>query len=373
MGSNISIEDEDKRFIKKKLLSTLEGFTKGFCVYFIPMCLLKRRVTGIRRGLALGAFVGGFRATDAIATFLKRKKQLPKKVSPRLQMAVNSAVSMALALAVDGELHTSSIIVNWFLVRSLRTISPDVPYGATIIMCISSAQILSTWLQAPDELHPSYLSFLNYQGGQSKHNMAILQSPGIKIKSPCHVTHPGMSHVRYLLYFWFQALRRAIPVYLPVYLIFFVLSKHKNRVQLVVSILRSSCFLATYCWLGWASGCMYYGASGTTYSRLNLFKHTWIAGLATLIDRPSKRKELAAYCLTYAIDSFYTYLRKRGHIGHPPSWVSGTILVLSIGLMMYHFDQQPGFLTKWLLNIDKYDIASQHEEHCSPRGLRNTT
>ena len=69
-------------------------------------------------------------------------------------------------------------------------------------------------------------------------------------------------------------------MYLPLYLIFFVLSKKRDRYQLVANIVRSSCFLATYCFLGWASGCVYYSVFERKYSRLDLIMHTYVAKIS---------------------------------------------------------------------------------------------
>jgi hypothetical protein len=35
-----------------------------------------------------------------------------------------------------------------------------------------------------------------------------------------------------------------------------------------------------------------------------------VAGLAVLIERPSRRKELASYCLSHALNSYWTWAKR---------------------------------------------------------------
>jgi len=44
---------------------------------------------------------------------------------------------------------------------------------------------------------------------------------------------------------------------------------------------------------------------GKAPSRTKLFSHTWLAGLALLIERPSQRVEQCSYVWSFAGDSFY--------------------------------------------------------------------
>jgi hypothetical protein len=57
--------------------------------------------------------------------------------------------------------------------------------------------------------------------------------------------------------------------------------------------LRSSLFLTTYCATAWLSACVAYQLFFNHVSRFTLFTHTWLAGLALLIEAPSRRADLA--------------------------------------------------------------------------------
>jgi len=164
----------------------------------------------------------------------------------------------------------------------------------------------------------------------------------------------------------------------PLSIIMLALSTRKSLRDFVVNLVRSTSFLALYCMLAFCTGCYMYRAF-PQITRFKLYVHTLSAGLAALIERPryalracvrrgsaraashahwlhwlhhSRRVELAGYVATYALDTIYRILRKRKLVV-PNAFVGWSTLVLSSGILIYNYDQQPHMFTRWLLGIDR--------------------
>lgn len=108
-----------------------------------------------------------------------------------------------------------------------------------------------------------------------------------------------MSCYAHVPHFFWESLPRSLKVYVPVFLLSFLFSNKRNVFYTIENILRSTAFLSTYCTLSWFSNCMYCKLDSSPQTQAKFMKHCWVAGIATLIERPSRQNELAAYCLTY--------------------------------------------------------------------------
>jgi hypothetical protein len=82
----------------------------------------------------------------------------------KYHLGIAGGIGGLLAVLVDGNLHKSSIVLFWCLVRASRTFLPEVPYGSVIMMCLTAGQILATWIARPKDVDPSYLKFLDLHG-----------------------------------------------------------------------------------------------------------------------------------------------------------------------------------------------------------------
>jgi len=78
--------------------------------------------------------------------------------------------------------------------------------------------------------------------------------------------------------------------------------------------------------------------------------HGWVAGLAVLIETKSRRAELAAYCLTYALESIFIYFQRRGWVTVMPS-LNALFLSVAAGLLLHHHDHQPKAAIHWLFKL----------------------
>jgi hypothetical protein len=122
--------------------------------------------------------------------------------------------------------------------------------GDVLLMCLAMSQLGYSWIVEPSTLPVSMLKFLNKHGGQSSHVMdairamceiggrsgpisrrsrqsvpqSIAQSRSVRETRtqggiPCSVVHPGQTCNEHAFGFFPQAYARAIPVYLPVYIV----------------------------------------------------------------------------------------------------------------------------------------------------------
>jgi len=69
-----------------------------------------------------------------------------------------------------------------------------------------------------------------------------------------------------------------------------------------------------------------------------------------LLETKSRRAELAAYCLTYAIETIFIYFRKRGWVELSPS-VNALLLAVAAGVLVHHHDHQPKAVIHWLFKL----------------------
>ena len=217
-------------------------------------------------------------------------------------------------------------------------------HGDTLLMCLAASQITYSWIIKPHTLPVAFVRFLNKHGG---HELwfydaarelasrppgvtgpvrALVGTPheGLVGKHPCDWAHPGTTCDGNAAAFFPAALARALPVYLPVYLVPALLVHGRKLLpgpnnpgasilwkKLATGCLRSSTFLALYCTLCWRGACVGFQLTG----RLGpgtIPGFAWTGGLATLVEKKSRRMELALYCLSRAAESFALCLPEWG-------------------------------------------------------------
>ena len=124
---------------------------------------------------------------------------------------------------------------------------------------------------------------------------------------PGDVLHPGQTCTGHAASFLPLAYLRALPVYVPVYVIPALLV-HRQRLLLGpavpalwrkvgAGILRSSLFLSLFCTLAWRGACAGFQAAGGVRGDV-LALSCWTGGLAGLAEKKSRRMELAIYCVS---------------------------------------------------------------------------
>ncbi|CAI5485679.1 unnamed protein product, partial [Closterium sp. Naga37s-1] len=131
--------------------------------------------------------------------------------------------------------------------------------------------------------------------------------------------HPGGWCGWHFLSFLPAAYMRAVPVYVPVYLVSALLVHRSSLLRQPLSIAlrtalgaaRSSLFLSTYCGAAWFWTCNIHQLVGKC-TRATMAGGAFLCGLAVLLEKKSRRMELALYCFSRAIESFFICLASWG-------------------------------------------------------------
>ncbi|XP_024030248.1 uncharacterized protein LOC21392588 isoform X2 [Morus notabilis] len=258
-------------------------------------------------------------------------------------------------------------------------------HGDIFLMCLSSSQILSAYILKQDSLPPSYKSFLNKHGGK---DIVILKavkeiasgmpftnlqavekyynSVGVDIKLdpnmkvPCSIVHGNQSCSGHIFSFLVQAYKRALPVYLPVYLIPALIVHRQGLLKRPYTILgkglfgtaRSSLFLSVYCSSAWAWTCFLF----RIFKKCNIpmvAMGTFPTGLALAIEKKTRRMEISLYCLARAIESFFTCLADAGYLLQSKNLKRADVVVfsLSTAIIMHCYAQEREVFRSKYLNV----------------------
>jgi len=208
-------------------------------------------------------------------------------------------------------------------------------------------------------------------------------------------------HRQYLWGFFLKNLILSLRVYVPLNIFFFLLASQKNMSgikRVLENIVRSSAFLTTYSVSAVATGCSTSTNEGQhqTYDLMTpvrsgcfiysnfpwikmkrpiMMTQAWVAGLATLIEVPSRQSgqflhqiaailhqialtnrsapilspELAAYCLPFALETVFRYAQRMQLI-EPKPWRTKAVIVLSTAMIIHNLRQQPRILG-WLFGV----------------------
>ena len=313
----------------------------------------------LRWGAFLGCFSGLFvTADESIACFIGRRRTAAWR-----SLAAGAIAGPTLLLTGPDTTHTSLALYVLLrgitlLVRcgNLPTASPwkrrlltptRWHHGDVFLMCLSTCQFGYSWIVMPSTLPPSYVRFLNKHGGKEMYVLEAIRemchrhphsqnTPQVlrTLRStpyeksfhgtlPCEFLHPGQSCSRHTLGFLPAGYLRAIPVYVPVYIIPALLVHRRKLLgpgkrgelwgKVGLGALRSSGFLALYCALAWRGACAGWNAAGRT-TPMAIVASCWIAGLAVLVEKKSRRMELALYCLSRSVEAFSLTLVAHGYI-----------------------------------------------------------
>ncbi|KAF1870383.1 hypothetical protein Lal_00003589 [Lupinus albus] len=245
----------------------------------------------------------------------------------------------------------------------------------------------SAYILKQESLPSSYKSFLNKHGGK---DMVVLN--GVKdiasgkpftnleavekyyktmgvnmkldpnMKVPCSIVHGNQSCTGHFFSFLLQAYKRALPVYLPVYLIPALIVHRQGLLKRPHSILakglvgtaRSSLFLSMYCTSAWMWTCFLF----SLFKRCNIpmvAMGTFPTGLALAIEKKSRRIEISLYCLARAIESFFTCLADEGYLPQSRKIKRADVVVFSLStaiIMHCYAEEREVFRSKYLNVLD---------------------
>ncbi|KAJ1343033.1 hypothetical protein BSLG_002059 [Batrachochytrium salamandrivorans] len=180
------------------------------------------------------------------------------------------------------------------------------PHGDTILFSIACGSIMYAYVMHPTTIPKSY-----------GHN-------GTMPTCPCKLLHPSdILCARYGALLWVKVFWGILPVHgslngVPLLLLktkSFLNNPKSHAIRVLTSSLRSSAFLATFVYLFQTGICLIRKMRPNTPD----FRYIYhilgaMAGLAVLLEHPSRRTELAMYCLPKGIQSLYTLLINRGRM-----------------------------------------------------------
>ena len=313
--------DEVRRALRRVGVATLRGAVTGGLLrggFAIAAALLRRKgkpasrrardvATEVARwALFLGSFSLTFTSADeAVGCLLGRRRTKMWRTALAGLVAGPTLLLTSLG-ARSPNRSTQTGLATYLLVRALllcvrlgnRPSSPEAlrrllwisrwRHADTLCMCAASSQVLYSWIMMPHTLPASYVNFLNKHGGKPRdvtvgirllaernsrrlglrkdggddpalvaqaHALAL--RPGTK--KICGFLHPGQSCGSHFACFLPAAYLRALPVYVPIYVVPAILV-HRDKflkrpadvtVRTLLGIARSSLFLACYCQFAW--------------------------------------------------------------------------------------------------------------------------
>ncbi|KMT19863.1 hypothetical protein BVRB_1g009120 [Beta vulgaris subsp. vulgaris] len=349
----------------------------------------------LRYGLFLGTFAGTFTSVDEIVATLGGHRRTARWrallaggiAGPSMLLTGLNTQHNSLALYI---FMRAAVLASRCGIKSKRFGRICKPltwaHGDIFLMCLSSAQILSAYILKPESLPSSYKSFLNKHGAK---DMSILhgvkdiasgmpfsnlgeiekyyKSVGINIKLdpemkvPCSIVHGHQSCVAHVSTFLVQAYKRALPVYLPVYLVPALIVHRQDLLKRpytivgksVFGIARSSLFLSSYCASAWMWTCILFRIFKTCNIPM-VAMGTFPTGFALAIEKKSRRMEISLYCLARAIESFFTCMADVGYL--PQSLVNikradVVVFSLSTAIIMHCYSQEREVFRSKYLNV----------------------
>lgn len=128
------------------MVDAVKGFGLGVGVWVVPVSILYRRFTGVRRGIAIGLFLGSFRVVSCSLFRALAAVKTGRHFTDVLRRFVNAIagfVSGSIFSSVDVDVR-NAVFVLWICIRALRALLPAVPFADVIVMCFSASGILST-------------------------------------------------------------------------------------------------------------------------------------------------------------------------------------------------------------------------------------
>ncbi|XP_061968504.1 uncharacterized protein LOC133691900 [Populus nigra] len=348
----------------------------------------------LRYGLFLGTFAGTFVSVDEIIAYLgghwrtaKWRSLLAGLIAgPSMLLTGPNTQHTSLAIYI---LMRAAVLASRCGIKSKRFGKICKPltwkHGDVFLMCLSSSQVLSAYILKQDSLAPSYKSFLNKHGGK---DLSILQgvkdiasglpftnleaiekyynSTGVDIKLdpemkiPCTIIHGNQSCSAHVVSFFLQAYKRALPVYLPVYLIPALIVHRQGLLKRPCNIFgkgllgtaRSSLFLSVYCSSAWMWTCLLFRIFRWCNIPMVAIG-TLPTGLALAIEKKSRRIEISLYCFARAVESFFICTRDAGYLPESMNLKRADVVIFSIStaIIMHCYEQEREVFRSKYLNV----------------------
>ncbi|KAA8538645.1 hypothetical protein F0562_028161 [Nyssa sinensis] len=153
---------------------------------------------------------------------------------------------------------------------------------------------------------------------------------------PDYIIHGNQPCAAHFVSFLIQAYQRALPVYLPVYLIPALIVHRQGLTKRVVTVY-----------------CRESQLPSSVPSPLIL--EQFPTGLALAIEKKSRRIEISLYCLARAIESFFTCMANTGYLPESKKLKRADVVIFSIStaiIMHCYAMERDVFRSKYLNVLD---------------------
>jgi len=162
------------------------------------------------------------------------------------------------------------------------------------------------------------------------------------------MVHPHLSCEANLFTSFGNVFLTGLTVYTPFYLATFLLGPWGSPLSLLLDILRSCSFAASYGVLGWVGVCGTY-RSFPGMTREKILYHSWISGLALFIEPPKRRSNLTLYVMAFFVDCLWNTFHTETRLGRYLKLPTRLMLLISSSLL-FHQNKNSKFM-KWLFGI----------------------
>eukprot|EP01126_Amoeba_proteus_P050294 TRINITY_DN5930_c0_g1_i9.p1 TRINITY_DN5930_c0_g1~~TRINITY_DN5930_c0_g1_i9.p1 ORF type:complete len:459 (+),score=84.42 TRINITY_DN5930_c0_g1_i9:63-1379(+) len=330
------------------------------------------RVEAVRIGLAVGCFSGGY---EFITRFLIRYWNITRGINSMIA-GFFSAISLLFLNAEDRRMvslyamaRASQCTYNLLKSRGMWHFwGSDWNHGDALLFATSTAQVMYAYVMRPLSLPTSYYKFIQRTGPITEEVLGAVRrmnrgngtTEASRVIVGCDKMHPMCTSCTFnTLRVLLSSFKKILPVYGSLSLISivivgfvrFVRNPMKGLIGVVTNTLQSSLFLASLVAIYQSVICVHRKMVSKDHRFIYWFSG-WIAGGASvLIEKKSRRSELALYVLPRALDSFYTVLYDRRWLGSVPQGEL-PLFCLSCCLIMYGYDHEPDSLSpllNWVL------------------------
>jgi len=374
----------------------LGAFSGGYHLVRCQLCTTRFGYTPQKAALAAGTAAG------LSAVFLKRPKRRAfagylaarlaqsalaswtnKREAGKLLARVDSPCNVAGEIAPSAETETfkdsqrniqSSVVTN--LLKN---------HGDVLLFALSSAQVMYAYVMRPETLDPGFWNFIVRAGPIDKEtlgavrahcngspvdlqNLAQYASRTADPKAwrrgenlpcvPCAIMHRDtgcVSCASHAAYASASTFRKCFPFYLSIHLVPFVVLNARKAIRnpiktvaaSVAATARSTTFISCFVGSYMASICGMRWVRGNKEHRAAYYLAGAVAGSMLLIEKKSRRGELALYLLPRAVDSFVATLAVKRLVPTVPH-ADLILFAVCAGGLMHYFENEPATLAGFL-------------------------
>ncbi|GKV45506.1 hypothetical protein SLEP1_g52578 [Rubroshorea leprosula] len=356
------------------------------------------REEACRIGLLFGGFTGSYHAFRCLL------RKLRKKETPMNAILAGSVAGLSV-LALDDSSRRRTLAL-YLLARVAQCAYNSAKsknkfhlwgshwrHGDSLLFALSCAQIMYAFVMRPETLPKSYHDFIqktgpvaapvykavreSCRGGpvdivslsaylSTKRKSEILKLEEFPSIIPCSVIHPDTdSCLAHNAYAASATFRKTFPLYFSLTFVPFVIlhlqkfmdSPARTCWNAVKGAVRSTAFLSAFVGIFQAVICMHRKVASKDHKLVY-----WIAGgisaLSVLLEKKSRRAELALYVLPRAGDSLWSILVNR-HLIPKIRNAEVALFCACMGGIMYYLEHEPDTMAPFLRGLIRRFLASR--------------